>query len=78
MAWVRVGPERDTLVNLDGFVQVHVVTSDGGVWAVEGERRDRSSAVLLEGGRDECQALMDELAQAVWAIEVAAGAGAGK
>lgn len=83
MAWVRVGPGRERLVNLDGFVHIQVVATgdadglgtdgwvpDDGRWVLEGILRDRSSARLLEGSRAECQALLEEVAQAVWAIGV--------
>jgi len=70
-------------VNLDGFVHIQVVATgdpdgtgadgwglDDGRWVLEGILRDRSSARLLEGSRAECQALLEEVAQAVWAIGV--------
>jgi hypothetical protein len=77
MAWVRVGHGRDRLVNLEGFVHIHIIPCDddeGGSWAVEAQLRDRTSERLLEGPQADCQALLDEVAQAVWAIEVGAGA----
>jgi len=63
------------LVNLEGFVHIQVVACDegsAGAWAVEGLLRDRSPARLLVGDKAECQALLDEVSQAVWAIEVGA------
>ncbi|MEA2826666.1 MAG: hypothetical protein QOG43_1105 [Actinomycetota bacterium] len=77
MAWVRVGPGHERLVNLDGFVHVQVVELDGkngSRWAVEGLLRDGSAARLLEGVQEECRAFLEEVAQAVWAIGVGAPA----
>jgi hypothetical protein len=78
MAWVRVGQGRDRLVNLEGFVHIRLVPCGDeapGRWAVEALQRDRTSERLLEGPQADCQALLDEVAQAVWAIQVGAGEG---
>jgi hypothetical protein len=75
MTWVRVGSKGDRLINLDEYVCVEVVGCDeptGDLWAVDGLQRDSSPERLFEGGRAECEALLDAVAEAVWAIEVVA------
>ena len=73
MTWIRLGSERDRLVNLDGVVRVEVVVcdeADGAPWAVEGVRPDGVAERLFEGGRLACEAVLDEVAEAVWAVQV--------
>jgi len=72
MAWFRLASEQSRLVNLDGFVHLEVAVSGerDDLWAVNGLRSDGSSDRLFEGSQLACDAILDQLAEAVWAAEV--------
>lgn len=75
MAWIRVGPKQDRLLNLECFVDFEMVDCGGRPgdrWAVQGLRADGSTERLMEGDEAECAAVLDELAHVVWAMGVGA------
>jgi hypothetical protein len=76
MAWIRLRDHPAHVVNLELFVAVEAVAMDGndhGVWQVfalppPGSEVRRTA--IFEGTRSECETVVDEIARAVWALEV--------
>lgn len=74
MTWIRLQHRPHLVVNLERYVRVEAVgTGPDGSWAVQAvpARPDEAPiTTIFQGSRPDCQAVVDEIAKVVWAMEV--------
>ena len=76
MAWIRLRDHRARVVNLELFAAVEAVPVDedeSGAWRVFAHPAPGSTVQrtpIFDGTRDECEAIVDEIARAVWALDL--------
>ena len=74
MTWIRLQHRPDLVINLERYVRVEAVAggSDGSwtVQAVPARPEEAPITTIFQGSRGDCQAVVDEIAKVVWAMEV--------